>query len=114
VVIWGAQHRERSVSDHLIWPDKVGSGKPLLPTDSTAWDVLESDLRWSFIDYAEQEHALKEMRELSMKNNAINKYVAAFKGLVEPASILMMPQICERLHEASLEGWPRRASIRKP
>jgi len=114
VVIWGAWRRERSASDHLIWPDKVASGKPSLRTDSTAWDILESDLQRLFIDYAEQEHALKEMRELSMKDNAINEYVAAFKGLVKPTSILMTPRIYKRSHKSSLEGWPRCASIGKP
>jgi len=49
-----------------------------------------------------------------MKDNAVDEYVTAFEGLVEPASILLTPRICEGLYEASLEGWPRRASIRKP
>jgi hypothetical protein len=44
--------------------------------DSTAWDVLESDFRQLFIDCAEHERALEEMRELSMKDNAV---VAAFR-----------------------------------
>ena len=108
----GVCHIEKGPgSDLLIWLDKVGSGKTQLPTDSAAWDVLESDFRQLVIDCAEQEHALKKIRELSMKDNAVDEYVAAFEGLVKPASILTTPRICKRSHKASLEGWPRRASI---
>ena len=64
--------------------------------------------RRSLIDYAEQQRALNEERELSMKDNGFDKYVTGltgFEGLgIAPASISTTPRICERSHKASLEG----------
>ena len=51
--------------------NKIRSGGlPLLP-ETLAWDLLESDLLRVFVDHAECERALGDLKRLPMKDDAI-------------------------------------------
>jgi hypothetical protein len=46
-----------------------------------AWDALEAEFKWAFVDYTEHERAQDELRKLKMKDNNVDEYIAAFQLL---------------------------------
>jgi hypothetical protein len=52
-----------------------------------SWDVLEQEFRKSFIDYAANECAFKELRKLKMKDGKVDEYIAEFRRLVHRAGL---------------------------
>jgi hypothetical protein len=46
------------------WLDRVERDPTILPYDTTAWEVLESEFKRSFVDYAEHEKAQDESDDL--------------------------------------------------
>jgi hypothetical protein len=57
------------------WLDAVEQDPFLLPWDFNAWDIMEKEFKKAFIDYAEHEHATKELKELRMKDGNVDHYV---------------------------------------
>jgi hypothetical protein len=43
------------------WLDRVEHDPSILPYDTMAWEVLESEFKQSFVDYAEHEKAQDEI-----------------------------------------------------
>jgi hypothetical protein len=63
------------------WLNQVEADPTMLPFKMTAWQVLEADFKWSFIDYAEHECMQDELRKLKMKDSNVDEYIAAFQLL---------------------------------
>jgi hypothetical protein len=60
------------------WLNQVKANPTLLLFKMSAWQALEADFKWSFIDYAEHEHTQDEMRKLKMKDSNVDEYITAF------------------------------------
>jgi hypothetical protein len=43
------------------WLDQVEANPTMLPFKMMAWQALEANFKWSFIDYAEHKHAQDEL-----------------------------------------------------
>jgi hypothetical protein len=53
----------------------------MLPFKMTAWQALEANFKWLFIDYAKHKHVQDELRKLKMKDSNVDEYIAAFQLL---------------------------------
>ena len=51
------------------WLDKVDEDPTILPWCMNEWDVLENEFKKSFTNYAEQERANEELRQLKMQSS---------------------------------------------
>jgi hypothetical protein len=63
------------------WLNQVETDPSQLPFKMTAWQALEANFKWSFIDYAEHERAQDKLRKLKMKDSNVDEYIAAFQLL---------------------------------
>jgi Retrotransposon gag protein len=63
------------------WLDHAECDPSILPYDTTAWEVLESEFKQSFVDYAEHEKAQDKIRRLKMTNENVDQYIADFECL---------------------------------
>ena len=56
--------------------DKVDVDPTILPWHMNKWEVLESEFKKLFTDYAEQERANEELQQLMMQSGNIDGYIA--------------------------------------
>jgi len=61
------------------WLCHVVEDPSMIPHWSNAWKELEKWFKEAFSDYAECERAQDKLKKLKMKNNNLDKYLAAFK-----------------------------------
>jgi hypothetical protein len=69
------------------WLDQVEADPSQLPFKMTAWQALEADFKWSFVDYAEHECVQDELRKLKMKDSNVDEYIATFQLLSHHAEM---------------------------
>jgi hypothetical protein len=63
------------------WLDQVEADPSQLPFKMNAWQALEANFKWLFIDYTEHKCVQDELRKLKMKDSNIDKYIATFQLL---------------------------------
>jgi len=61
------------------WLRHVVEDPSMIPRRSNAWKELEKCFKEAFSDYAEWERAQDELKKLKMKNDNLDKYLAAFE-----------------------------------
>ena len=66
-----------NTTDH--WLQHVVDNPSMIPHQSNAWKELKKQFKEAFSDYAEQERAQDELKKLKMKNDNLDKYLAAFE-----------------------------------
>src|SRR6267154_564820 len=79
------------------WLDDLLGGKLRLLFKLDEWDVLETEFKKAFIDYAEHERANEQLNKLKMEKGNVDAYIATFKYLAhrgghnlnEPTVLLM-------------------------
>jgi hypothetical protein len=77
---WNDDGNDEEGAHVTNWLNQVKADPTLLPFKMSAWQALEADFKWSFIDYAEHEHTQDELRKL-MKDSNVDEYIAAFQLL---------------------------------
>jgi hypothetical protein len=63
------------------WLNQVKADPTLLLFKMSAWQALEADFKWLFINYAKHKHVQDELRKLKMKDSNVDEYIAAFQLL---------------------------------
>jgi len=71
------------------WLHHVVEDPSMIPCRSNAWKELEKRFKEAFSDYAERERAQDELKKLKMKNDNLDKYLAAFETQALHADIDM-------------------------
>jgi len=71
------------------WLCHVVEDPSMIPRRSNAWKELEKCFKEAFSDYAEHERAQDELKKLKMKNDNLDKYLAAFETQALRANIDM-------------------------
>jgi len=61
------------------WLRHVIEDPSMIPRQSNTWLELEKCFKEAFSDYAERERAQDELKKLKMRNDNLDKYLAAFK-----------------------------------
>jgi len=61
------------------WLRHVVEDPSMIPHRSNAWKELKKHFKEAFSDYAERERAQDKLKKLKMKNNNLDKYLAAFE-----------------------------------
>jgi len=61
------------------WLHHVVEDPSMIPRQSNAWKELEKQFKEAFSDYAECERAQDKLKKLRMKNDNLDKYLAAFE-----------------------------------
>jgi len=61
------------------WLCHVVEDPSMIPRQSNAWKELEKQFKEAFSDYAECKRAQDELKKLKMKNDNLDKYLAAFE-----------------------------------
>jgi Retrotransposon gag protein len=84
------------------WLNRAERDPSILPYDTTAWEVLESEFRRAFVDYAEHEKAQDEIQRLKMTNENVDQYIADFERLGHRAGLDLDDPMALRLFACSL------------
>jgi len=71
------------------WLHHIVEDPSMIPHRSNAWRELEKWFKEAFSDYAERKRAQDELKKLKMKNDNLDKYLAAFKTHALHANIDM-------------------------
>jgi len=71
------------------WLRHIVEDPSMIPCQSNAWKELEKHFKEAFSNYAERERAQDELKKLKMKNNNLDKYLAAFETQALHADIDM-------------------------
>ena len=61
------------------WLHHVVEDPSMIPRWSNAWKELEKRFKEAFSDYAECKRAQDELKKLKMRNDNLDKYLAAFE-----------------------------------
>jgi Retrotransposon gag protein len=83
----GGTKTDRWVERLYNWLDRAERDLFILPYDITAWEVLESEFKHVFVDYAEHEKAQNKIQQLKMTNENVNQYIADFERLGHRAGL---------------------------
>jgi len=71
------------------WLRHVVEDPSMIPRRSNAWKELEKRFKEAFSDYTERERAQDELKKLKMRNDNLDKYLAAFETQALRADIDM-------------------------
>jgi len=71
------------------WLCHIVEDPSMIPRQSNAWKELEKRFKEAFSDYAERERAQDELKKLKMRNDNLDKYLAAFETQALHADIDM-------------------------